>query len=108
MGYIIISGSMDGTIRVWDAKSGKELKRLTHTQKNNEATQGVNSVSVSADGLYVASGGVDGCVCKWDTKTWTREELVGKNEEPVSSVSISENGLRVVSGSWDNSVIMRI
>ena len=36
----------------------------------------MNSVSVSADGLYVASGGVDGCVCKWDTKTWTREELV--------------------------------
>ena len=33
----IISGSMDGTIRVWDAKSGKELKSLETRRKNNEA-----------------------------------------------------------------------
>ena len=53
--YLGIGGF--GTIRVWDTKTGEQLEILRHALENNEATQEVFSVSVSADGSHFASGG---------------------------------------------------
>src|SRR5215472_15125153 len=49
-GSRIISGSEDKTVRVWDATSGEELKRLTGH------THWVRSVAFSPDGSRIVSG----------------------------------------------------
>eukprot|EP00960_Hanusia_phi_P016832 495533-Hanusia_phi.AAC.1 len=53
-GNKIVTGSVDGTVRVWDVKKGKCLKVFSgHNDR-------VNSVSMSGDGRRVASGSEDG------------------------------------------------
>ena len=46
----MVSGSMDNTVRIWDATSGDELLRLSgHTAS-------VLACDISHDGQYVVSG----------------------------------------------------
>jgi WD40 repeat protein len=52
-GRLVLSGSDDKTVRVWDVANGK----LLHTLEGN--TDWVRGVSVSADGRVVVSGSDD-------------------------------------------------
>ena len=62
-GRHIASGSADGTIRLWDARSGTVfLAFLAHSRW-------VESVSYSPDGQWLVSGGFDGLVKIWNLKT---------------------------------------
>ncbi|KAG8934376.1 hypothetical protein FRC02_010121 [Tulasnella sp. 418] len=60
-GTRIASGTEDGTIAIWDAKTGILVRKL-------EGHSGwVNSVAFSPDGMLIASGSDDGDVATWDT-----------------------------------------
>jgi hypothetical protein len=52
-GKYVVSGSEDGTARVWEAQSGREVARMSHDD-------GVNAVAFSPDGKYVVSGSESG------------------------------------------------
>lgn len=97
-GQRVVSGSQDGTVRVWDASSGDELITLLgHTAR-------VNSVALSADGNRIISGSLDGTVQVWNA--WSGEEILmlrGSTDE-VTSVILSTDGKRIVSGSSDGTV----
>ena len=59
-GTRIVSGSSDCTVKVWDARSGKNLLTLKgHTGY-------VYSVAISSDGTRIVSGGKDKTVKLWD------------------------------------------
>ena len=51
---------------VWDAQTGAEVVAMTHSDSGTDFEKTVRSVSLSADGKRVASGGNDARVIVWD------------------------------------------
>ena len=65
-GRWVVSGSGDGTARVWDAATGHEVARMTHDDL-------VCAVAFSPDGRWVVSGSDDKTARVW---LWQPEELI--------------------------------
>ncbi len=59
-GLTLASGSFDGTVRLWDVKTGQERAVL------KDHTREVRCVAFSPDGQTLASGAVDQTVRLWD------------------------------------------
>lgn len=104
---LVVSGSDDKTIRLWEVYSRMEIMRL----KGHDG--GINAVSFSPDGHYIASGSGDGSVKLWDVSSGmeiaTLKHLsAGKHaqagDDEVYSVSFSPDGRFIVSGSGGGSV----
>ncbi len=58
-----VSGSWDGTLRLWDLETGKSLRTL------EGHTDWVSAVAVLADGRRALSGSEDGTLRLWDLET---------------------------------------
>ncbi|ABW25762.1 WD-repeat protein [Acaryochloris marina MBIC11017] len=99
-GTRIVSGSLDNTVRIWDAKTGQPIGEPLQGHQNT-----VWSVSYSPDGRRIVSGSSDNTVRIWDAKTGQAigEPLQG-HQNDVYSVSFSPDGTRIVSGSRDKTV----
>lgn len=65
-GSVIVSTSYDNTIRLWDAKSGSQIKSLKLDLGNNNH---VNSISFSPDGTKLVGALSDASVRVWDIET---------------------------------------
>ena len=97
-GTCIVSGSLDNSVQVWDASTGKELNVL------NGHTDSVYSVAFSTDGTCIVSGLGDKSVWVWDTLTGKVLNVLNGHTKPVYSVAFSTDGRCIVSGSGDKSV----
>lgn len=92
-GTRIASGSIDGTMRLWDAVSGAHLNTLEgHSSK-------VYSVTFSPDGVIIASGSTDGSICLWDAVSGKLWKTFTKSSACVYSVAFSPDGTHIASGS---------
>jgi WD40 repeat protein len=99
-GQHIVSGSGDGTIRVWDAMAG-----ATAAGPFTGHTDQVNSVAFSPDGQHVVSGSSDRTIRVWNAMTG--ETAAGPfivHTGLVSSVTFSPDGQYIVSGSFDRTI----
>ena len=96
-GKRIVSGSMDKTIKVWDAATGMELLTLTGHKSF------VYSVAISADGKRIVSGG-DNTIKVWDAETGMEILTLKGHKYTVKSVAISSDGKRIVSRGEDNTI----
>lgn len=87
-GRMLVSGSNDNTIMLWDAASGQALGAPLRGHSDN-----VLSVDLSPDGQIVASGGADKKVILWDAASGQQlgEPLTG-HTTAVSSVAFSPDG----------------
>ena len=56
---MLVSGSWDGTLKIWDLKTYQEIRTLSAYQSL------INSVAVSADTKHIISGGEDKIVRLW-------------------------------------------
>jgi len=90
-----VSGSQDGTLRVWDLEGNQPPRIL-------EGHMGyVTAVALSADGKCVASGSDDHTVRVWDLERNQPPRILEGHKYRVTAVALSADGKRVVSGSRD-------
>src|SRR6266498_4132641 len=94
----IVSGSDDQSVRVWDAKTGEQLREL------QGHTSWVSSVAFSPGGNKIVSGSGDHSVRVWDAKTGEQLRELQGHTSCVKSVAFSPDGNKIVSGSEDHSV----
>ena len=101
-GQHIVSSSSDGTIRMWNPKTGKTVGGPFTINTNSVY---FNSVAFSPDGQRTVSGSFDRTIHVWNVMTG---ESVGGpftgHTRSVDSVAFSPDGQRVVSGSLDGTV----
>jgi WD40 repeat protein len=99
-GRRIVSGSVDNSLRLWDAASGKPIGPPLQGHTNS-----VSSVAFSPDGRRIVSGSWVNSLRLWDAASGKPigPPLQGHTNS-VMSVAFSPDGRRIVSGSRDNSL----
>jgi WD40 repeat protein len=70
-GKTIASGGSDGAVIVWDAVTGRELRRW------QPRWSGVRCVAFSPDGTLLAAAAIEGNVLLWDPATGAERERLG-------------------------------
>jgi WD40 repeat protein/serine/threonine protein kinase/predicted Zn-dependent protease len=97
-GRRVLSGSFDGTVRLWDTETGKQLRRwLAHSAW-------VTAVAYAPDGRRVLSGSYDNTARLWEAETGKRLRQFLGHTQPVEAVAFSPDGRRALSGSRDKTM----
>ena len=117
-GKQVVSSSLDETVRLWNAKTGKEIKKI------GDFEYPVNGVAFSPDGRWIATASGDeyrvtrpGIVKIWDAKTgkektWITKDAKGtpkivqlvEHEKAATSVRFSPSGKLLISTGFDEKV----
>ena len=90
----MLTGSLDGTIRLWHVPSGRCVHRFFGH------VEGI--WSLAADSLRLVSGAEDKTIKIWDPRTGKHERTLTGHTGPVTCVGLSDE--RVISGSEDGGV----
>lgn len=102
-GQCIVTGSDDGSVRLFDMRSYRQISEYLHEENISLHCQdpaGVTSVSCSSSGAYIFSAYDNGHVYMWST---LRGEYIVDlpHESRVSSLGVSPNGYGLATGCWD-------
>ena len=97
-GKHIVSGSLDNTVRIWNAQSGTCIHTLTGH------TSGIHSVSWSHDSSMIASGSDDKTIKIWSATTDNSIHTLTGHTGKVYSVSWLPDDKHIASCSSDNTI----
>ena len=79
-GRLLVTGSLTGAIKLWDARTGKELATLSGHNG------GVGSVCYSPNGRQLASAGYDATVRLWDAESFQETAVLTGHTQTVAEV----------------------
>ena len=97
-GRFLISGSFDGTVRIWNMRDGS-------SRIFNHSNHDVFSVRFSPDGRRLAAGNEGGEVLIWELRSGHLVALLdGIQSDYVDNVDFMPNGKGLVIGSWDKTL----
>ncbi|HUG68926.1 MAG TPA: protein kinase [Pirellulaceae bacterium] len=91
--YIVTGG--DTTLKIWDAKTGHEVRTLRGHPGN------VFSVCFSPNGKLIASGSFDNSLRIWDAEAGEQLHSLNRHSGAIHCVDFSPDSKRIVSGSGD-------
>ncbi|MBM4134019.1 MAG: WD40 repeat domain-containing protein [Nitrospira sp.] len=97
-GQMLISGSRDATIKVFQMPQMTEIRTL----KGHGGW--VRSLAVSPDGRVLASCGDDNQIKLWDVAAGRHFRTLKAHTGAVRGVTFSPDGQRLLSASWDRTV----
>ena len=97
-GETLASGSIDGTVNLWEPQSGKLLR----TVEGHESF--VFSVAFDPQGQTLASGSEDHTVKLWDARSAKLLHTLEGYQRPVWSVAFNPQGEVLAAGSSDRTV----
>lgn len=91
---LVVSGSDDGTIKLWDLRSKRAINTLEHGYQ-------VTAVCFSGDSSQVISGGLDGEIKMWDLRKEVVSLSLSGHTDIVTSLAISPDGNYLLSNAMD-------
>jgi WD40 repeat protein len=91
----LATGSGDGTVKLWDAGTG----RLLRTQAAHRGF--VHALAFSPDGRRLATGSRDFTVRLWDVRTGTETATLTGHRDAVRAVAFTPDGSALVSAGED-------
>jgi WD40 repeat protein len=92
------TGGQDGSILIWDAKTGKQIKAYKHHKSQ------INRLSFHPKSTYLVASSSDRSLSKINLKDYTHVQLADAHAETIHSVAYSPDGKRLVSASSDQTV----
>lgn len=102
-GYSIMTGSDDGTVRLFDLRSYRQINEYKDQENRSLHSQeaaGVTSVDVSASGAYCFAAYDNGQVYMWSSLK--AEKICDMpHDSRVSSLGVSPDGYALATGCWD-------
>ncbi|XP_050067063.1 WD repeat-containing protein 48 homolog [Anopheles maculipalpis] len=99
-GTIIVSGSTENTLRIWDPRTCNKIAKL------KGHTENVKALIVSEDGTQVVSGSSDGKIKLWSIGQQRCIQTISVHSEGVWCLLMTDGFSHVISGSRDRKIIM--
>jgi len=105
-GKSLASGSLDGTIKLWEVSSGLLLRTLDERAQSSGASglQIRTFLAFSPDGKLLASGGRDRTIKLWDAATGKVVRQIAGLAADITAFAFSPDGKTLVSGGQDKLV----
>lgn len=99
-GRMLVSGSEDCTLRLWDLDNKRCMSVLAGHYGS------VCSVAITPDGKTVISGSEDKTIRVWDVQSGRQQQVLLGNLAEIHALAVSPDGLTLVSGGSDSSIIL--
>lgn len=99
-GSIIVSGSTENALRLWDPRTCNRIMKLKGHSEN------VKALVVSADGSQIISGSSDGTIKLWSVGQQQCILTIPVHSEGVWALLVTESFSHVISGSRDKKIYM--
>jgi serine/threonine protein kinase/WD40 repeat protein len=96
-GKRLLSTSNDGTARLWDVDTGREIRRFRHPA-------GLRPAALLPDGRRAITGCGDGVVRLWDLDSGGLIRSLVQHSGAVWSVAVSRDGTHALSGGEDKTL----
>jgi WD40 repeat protein len=97
-GTKIVAGAIDGSVRILDAKTGKQIAMM----RGHESS--LRSTIFSADGSRVLSASDDHTVRLWDVATQKQIAVLRGHSDVATNANFSPDGTKIVTSSFDKTI----
>jgi RNA polymerase sigma factor (sigma-70 family) len=101
-GKVLASGSKDGTVRLWEAATGKPLALL------DTGEQTITSVAIAPDGKTLAAGSLDQTIWLWEVASGKVVHRLRGHDDGVWSVAFASDGQTLASTGGENDRTIRL
>ncbi len=95
----LVTGSVDGTVRLWQLGG---TPRLISTLRGHKTP--VSTVDINAQGTLIASGDGQGVISVWNARTGTEQFALTRDKDAVTAVRFSPDGKLLATGGAGNTV----
>ena len=103
-----LSSSQDGTLRIWNLDSGRQIRVLTEEATADESIFShlgeINDVALTPDEQRAVAATANSKIAIWDLIHGSQLAALRGHRHHVRSVAVTPDGTRVVSGSWDDTI----